>query len=359
MKLMPRTPDDHSRDRRARVACWLEQRTEAEAAAAVCEGWIEDLLARDRTPYSRQDIDSLPADLSLVDRLSAAKLAGLSAALAWQIDTRVGKEPDEAALIGHALAAASGRAYAVHGPDKLEWIGGFVASIYGPLWEDFAESAAETLAKYPPALEAYIDFLAAIVVKANEAPDTVTQFPPRHASMASLVEQFARTGSFQEVWEADQWPVLFRSSGDFEILRRANAERFVRMIDQLPHPTFVQQCLSSRALVVSPHDALILLRLANPAFDAEGRWQRSGMAAILLLQLASEQLISRQGEEEETEDLSESVERFHKMVDQVLDTLFARSDHVELAWHWLENVLRQTPRLPPPVRRTAPRRANR
>ena len=62
--LMPRTFDDHLRDRRARVASWLEQRTEAETAGAVCEGWIEDLLARDLTLYSRQDIGSLPADLS-------------------------------------------------------------------------------------------------------------------------------------------------------------------------------------------------------------------------------------------------------------------------------------------------------
>ena len=83
----------------------------------------------------------------LVDRLSAEKLDGLSAALAWQIDDGEGKEPDEAALIGHVLAAAGGRAYAVGGPGNLEWIGHFVASIYGPLWEDFADSAADVSAK--------------------------------------------------------------------------------------------------------------------------------------------------------------------------------------------------------------------
>ncbi len=46
MDPMPRTLDDHLRDRRARVASWLEQRTEAETATAVCERWIADLLAR-------------------------------------------------------------------------------------------------------------------------------------------------------------------------------------------------------------------------------------------------------------------------------------------------------------------------
>lgn len=147
-------------------------------------------------------------------------------------------------------------------------------------------------------MEAYVDFLAAIVTRANDAPDTVTEIPPRRASMASIVEQFARAGSFQEVWEADRWPILFRSSDAFEILRRADAERFVKMVDQLPHPTLVKQCLSSKALLTSPHDPLILLRLENMAFDAEGRWERSGMAAIQLLQSASEQLLSPRGDKE-------------------------------------------------------------
>jgi hypothetical protein len=236
MDLMPRTFDDHLRERRARVASWLEQRTEAETAIAVCERWIADLLARDLALYSKQDLGSLPADLSLVDRLSAEKLDGLSAALGWQIDDAEGKEPDEAALIGHALAAASGHAYAVHSPGKLDWIGHFVASIDGASWEVFADSAAKALGRNPETLEAFVDFLAAIVTRANDAPDTVTEIPPRRASMASIVEQFARAGSFQEVWEADQWPILFRSSDAFEILRRTDAERFVKMIDQLPHP---------------------------------------------------------------------------------------------------------------------------
>ncbi|WP_288048231.1 hypothetical protein [Acidiphilium sp.] len=355
MDPMPRTLEDHLRDRRARIASWLEQHTEAETATAVCERWIVDLLARDLTLYSRQDLGSLPADLSLVDRLSAEKLDGLSAALAWQIEDAEGKEPDEAPLIGHVLAAASGHAYAIHGPGKLDWIGHFVASIDGASWEDFADAAAQVLGRNPDVQEAFVDFLATIVTKANDAPDTVTEIPPRRASMASIAEQFARAGSFEEVWEADQWPILFRSSDAFEILRRADADRFVTMIDQLPHPTLVKQCLSSKALLTSPHDALILLRLANTAFDAEGRWQRSGMAAILLLQSASEQLLSPRGDEVETEDLSKGIAQFRNAVGGVLDILFARADGVELAWHWLENLLRQTPRVPP-AGRSGPRK---
>ena len=118
------------------------------------------------------------------------------------------------------------------------------------------------------------------------------------------------------------------------------------MIDQLPHPTLVRQCLSSKVLLASPHDTLILLRLANTAFDTDGRWQRSGMAAILLLQSVSEQLLSARGEEEETEGLSNGIAQFYSTVSGVLDILFARPDGVELAWHWLENLLRQTPRVP-------------
>jgi hypothetical protein len=132
--------------------------------------------------------------------------------------------------------------------------------------------------------------------------------------------------------------MLFRSSSDFEILRRADAELFVRMIDQLQHPTLVKQCLTSEGLLASPRGALNLLWLANLSFDAEGRWQRSGMAAILLLQLMSENLLSPRFEEEGTDDMSKGIAQFGSTVVGL----------VELAWHWLENLLRQTPSVPPP-----------
>ena len=194
------------------------------------------------TLYSRQDLGSLAADLSFVDRLSAEKLDGLSAALAWQIEDAEGKEPHEAALIGHALAAASGHAYAVRGPGKLDWIGHFVASIDGASWEVFADFAAVALGTKPRMLEAFVDFLAAIIARANDAPDTVTEIPPRRASMASIVEQFARAGNFQEVWELDQVANPVPLKRCIRDLRRADAEWFVKTVDQLPHPTLVKQC---------------------------------------------------------------------------------------------------------------------
>ena len=45
-------------------------------------------------------------------------------------------------------------------------------------------------------------------------------------------------------------------------------------------------------LIENPDDVLELLRLARASFDADGRWQRRGMAAVLLVQLASTQLLS-------------------------------------------------------------------
>ena len=354
VEMMQCSFDDYLHDRRTRIDSWLEQHTEAEAVTAVCESWIADLLDRGLTLYSRHDLVSLPADMSLVDRLSAAKFDGLSLALKWQIEDAEGKAPAEAALIGYALAAASGRAYAVHGSSKLEWIGNFVASINSLLWEDFADFAAKVFRENPDLLEKFIGFLAGIIARANDAPDTVTEIPPRCESMASIVEQFARTRmSFQDVWEADRWTILFPSSDAFEILRRADAGRFVAMIDQLPHPMLVKQCLSSKALLASPPaDVLSLLRLANSAIDADGR---SGMTAILLLQLASEQLLSPWADEVDAEDLNKDVAHFSDAVRGVLDVLFARPDGVELAWCWLENLLRQIPRVPA-VNRGAPRK---
>jgi hypothetical protein len=353
---MPRTFDNYLLDRRARIDSWLEQHTEAEAVTAVCENWIADILDRGITLYSRHDLASLPADLDIVDRLSTARFDGLSLALKWQIETGVGKEPTEVALIGYALAAASGRAYAAYGPCGLDWISHFVPAINGLLWEDFADSAASVFRKNPVLLEKLIDCLTGIITTAVDAPDTVTEILPHCESLASIIEQFARTRmSFQDVWEADRCTILFRSSDAFEILRRADAERFVAMIDQLPHPTLVKQCLSSKALLASPEGVMTLLRLANSTIDAEGHWHRRGMAAILLLQLASEQLLSPCADEESAEDLNKDVAHFSDAVHGVLDVLFARPDGVELAWCWLENLLRQIPRVPAGSR-SAPRK---
>ena len=86
------------------------------------------------------------------------------------------------------------------------------------------------------------------------------------------------------------------------------------------------------------------------------------MAAILLLQLASDQLLSAANTlgsdtgfaelaagpagsqaAEEAEDLAKGIAQYRGAADGLLDTLFARSDGVELGWHWLENLLRQLP----------------
>lgn len=370
MDPMPQQFDDDPRERRAHIAGWLAQRTEADIVTGICERWVRDLADGGRVLHSRHDLPALSPELSLVTRLFEANLGALSDALAWKIDGGEGLEPAEAPLIGHALAVASGRAYAVYGPRKLGWIGHLVSTIDSQAWEAFADSAAAALREDVDRRSEFVEFLAGIIEEANDEPDRMTEIPPRRASMASIVEQFARSGSFQEVWEADLWPGLFRWSDVFEIMRRAEPERFLRMIDELPHPTLVRQCLNSKALTENRSEVLGLLRLAGASFDAEGRWQRRGMAATLLLQLASVQLLSAanapdgQGRHssfaeqqarltgshvaEKVEDLTKGVTLFSEAANGLLDIVFARSDGVELGWHWLENLLRQIPqRLPP------------
>ena len=318
-----------------------------QAAGAVCDSWIADVLNRGLTLHSRHDLASLPADLNLFDRLSAAGLDGLAAALRWLVEDIEGHEPPEAALIEHAVAVAAGRAYAIQGPERLGWIGHFVATITAPLWDTFADAAAQTLGERPDCLEAFNGFLNSIVGQANDAPESVIETMPRYPSMAAAIKSFAQAGRFEDVWDADRWPVLFRSCDAFEILRRADAERFVTMIDLLPHPVLVKECLGSQSLLASPDDVLRLLRTANPAFDAEGRWQRGGMAAILLVQLASDQLLAPRDHEADDEGLAEAVAQFNEAASAALDVLFARPDRVELAWCWLEHLMRQRLRTPP------------
>jgi hypothetical protein len=240
----------------------------------------------------RHDIPALPPELDLLVRLSDAKLGAYADALEWQIAGSEGIEPFEAPLIGHGVAVVCGRAFAAYGAAKLYWIGHLASTIDGQAWEAFADSAAAALRANTDHRTAFVDFLSEIIREANEAPDRVTETPARRVSMASLVDAFAANGSFHEVWYADSAPVLFRWSDAFEVLRRVEPDRFLQLIDELPHPALVGQCLGSRALIENPEDVLQLLRSARVAFDTEERWQRNGMAAILLLQMASVHLLS-------------------------------------------------------------------
>ena len=343
---MPWTIEEYVRERRARASDWRDQPGEADTAIAICEAWIADVLARGFTLKQGQDWTSLPADLRLTDRLSAKGLDALSSALVWQIEDRLGHEPPEAPLIGHALAVACGRAYALHGPGALPDIGGFIASVNDLLWEDFADTAAEALRGVPDALQAFSDFVGRIVAETNTAPDSMIEAPHWEPSLASLVERFAREAHLQDVWEAGRWSIVFLHTGVLEILRRADPERFIGLVDQLPHPAIAAQCLNCRALLAKPRDVLPLLRKTGLCFDADGVWRRSGTTAIPLLQLAGQQLLAPGERMADANDLTEEIARFHEEMGAILDVFFVRPDAVELGWSWLENLLRQVPRAP-------------
>jgi hypothetical protein len=374
---MSQTIDQSLRARRARIASWLDQHTDAALAIGICKRWISDLVDSNQRLHSRHDLPGLPPPFCLITRLSEANLGALSDALAWRIGGSRGVETAEAELVSHALAVASGCAYVAYGPQKLGWIGHLVSTIDSYAWETFADSAAAALREHADRRSEFIEFLRAIIKNANDEPDRVIDMPSRRGSMVSIVEQFVRTGGFQQVWEADRAPVLFGSSDVFEILRRTDPELFLKMIDELPHPTLVKQCLSSKALLENPSVVLTLLGLAGASFDREGRWQRHGMAAILLLQLASAQLLAVTNAPEAqgryahfvgqraalgglqavdpAEDLREAIAMFREAANRVLDILFARSDGIELSWHWLENLLRQAPQRPPSADGRQPR----
>lgn len=341
---MPLEFEEYVSGRRARAAVWRDQPGEADIAIAICEGWIRDVLAQGFMLEREQDWMSLPTDLRLADRLLEADLGGLSSALTWQMEDGLGQEPAEAALIGVALAVAAGRAYALRGPVALPEIGGFIASINNLLWEDFADAAAETLLDNPDALQAFGNFVDEIVIRTNASPDMLIETPRLELSMALLLERFAREGTPEEVWDAGRWSVLFQHTDVFEILRRADPERFIALVDQLPHPAVANQCLNSRALLTNLQEVPPLLRTTGLAYDSDGVWRRTGTTAILLLQLAGQQLLSPGDCVADANDLTEEIARFHDDMGAILHVLFDRPDAVGLGWSWLENLLRQVPR---------------
>lgn len=329
---------------RERINLWLTQQpAEFEAAIEVCERWIEDLLMRNLALHHLHDLASLPPEMSLADRLVSANLRKLGLAFNWLATSEEGQEPAESALIGYALAVASGRAYAIHRPAKLNWISRFIWSNSVLYWEDFADSAAKTFRVNSHALNRFTVFLNDIVGRANNAEDGVIEFHARGQSLASMLEEFKHPWSIQDVWDGVSHSILLRESAAFEIFRRVDPDNFIKIIDQLPHPDLVSNCLHSRALQASLQHVLILLRSANLVVNADGKVNPNGTAAILLLRLASERLLEQHAKKVDIKDLDEEITIFRNGVKEILEVLFARADGVALAWCWLENLMRQPP----------------
>lgn len=333
-------------ERRLRAAAWRDQSDEADIAIAICLTWIADVSAQGFVLESRQDWASLPIDLHLVDRLSAQGLDGLSSALRWQLEDCSEQRPAKADLIGHALAVAAGRYYALHASHVHAVTSCLIASIDILLWEDFADATAETLRNNPDALVAFGDFVAQIVLETRVSPEKVSRMFGLEHSLASLIKRYTDEGTPEDAWSASIWSGDFHYTGVFEILRRADPKIFIKFVDMLPHPVLAEQCLYNRVLVANPQNTLPLLQSTGFAFDSNGVWRRTQTTAIPLLQLASRQLLAPGDRATDANALNEEVARFQEHMNAILDVLFGRPDAIVLGWSWLENLLRQEPRWP-------------
>lgn len=331
---------------RERINLWLTQQpVEFEVAIEVCECWIKDLLMRNLALHHLHDLASLSTEMSLADRLVSANLGKLGLAFDWLATSEEGQGPAESALIGYALAVAGGRAYAINGPAKLNWISRFIWSNSDLYWEDFADSAAKTFCINSNALNRFTEFLGDTVARANNAEDGVIEFHTRGLSLASMLEKFKHPECIQDIWDGDSHSIILSEGDAFEIFRRVNPDDFIKIIDQLPHPTLVSNCLHSRALQASLQDLLILLRSANLVVNADGKVNPNGKAAILLLRLASELLLREHSNKADIKNFDQEIEVFKIKVKEILEILFARADGSALAWCWLEKLAREMPEL--------------
>jgi len=332
---MHRTFEDYVREQQARVASWLAEDAGAPIVTDICQLWVTTLAESGREVRTRGDFKDLPAELDLVARLAKAGFDLYAKALAWGLYTREGTPPAELPLICHALAVASGKSYALYGPDKLKWLVGFISTIDNTATKAFASSAAEVFRNNPNTLEALADFLKTVVEQANENPDRVTDIPPCFGSMALMVAEFSRDGNFQDVWHADHLPVFFRWSAEFDFFRRVAPERFVQLIDELPHPAMVDECLNFPALIEDPDEITQLLTLAGSAFDNAGAWRPRGVAAVVLLKLATTKLIPSgrflPGDlADDAGELGEDIAQFTIRAESLVTAVVSRPDGVLL-----------------------------
>jgi hypothetical protein len=351
---MPTIVTETYEERRARhIRNWLQDTARAQRVEDVCREWLESLRGN-AEQIGRDAMAGLPLEGTLQYRLTQAGEPELAEAFEFAVNVVEGKPPELHDAINYALASAAGRLYARQGHLKAEWLGSFITSLYLTLWDDFADAAGSAMRESPEHLELHVQYLRSIVEQAVQDPSSVTKPDRTGQDINTFVTQFQDEGSFEAVWAEQNRTFLLPSSSEFDILRRADEQKFMQLVGSFPHPHLILQCLTARQLVTSTVALVNLLKLADSAANRDGHWRNAGASAVLLLKLITHELLmphnSRwpepvtvsHGDAETSEDLllASEFQEYSNRVHMVVDAFMTRGDSGLLGHLWLAQVLR-------------------
>jgi hypothetical protein len=338
--------------RQRRIAEWRLDTERAQRVLELCATWLKAGDTAMRPEDWWRGLSDLPEDEKLQHVLRTAGEPVLAEAFEWVTEVHEGVPHPDAPAVMYSFAVACGQLYAEAGPLGAGWISALVWHADSQVWGDFVAAAARHFRADLGRMNALFEVARAVADRAGRDPDSVVNVlpGPKERPFKAFVEDYAANGNFDEVWRAEGYPAEFQYTSLFEILRLVDEAIFTSLLDALPHPSLVGQCLWTRELRTDIPSLGRLLRLACPSFSSEGEWQVSGKTAVLLLKTITQELLVPEtnrpgfGPTDLVDDEDAAVEaefrEFDAVASEVISALMSRADSMHLGYVWLSYVLR-------------------
>lgn len=212
-------------------------------------------------------------------------------------------------------------------------------------FEAFSTEVRAILTRDPVAWATAVAKIDGQLAGIRDDPGRAAIFGREREGVEQTVRAYQETPTINEAWEtrldshAGFNPTLLLLA-----LRHEPAE-LLRRIAILPHPALVDNAIPDAA-ELGEDELLHLIRQAPAAFDANEVFQAVGMVVVCLLGRAGAKIrYAAWGRDvtlpvyQHTADLAPVSVETQRVIALLLDTLFARSDAVPLAWAWLERLI--------------------
>lgn len=322
--------------RRARAL--LEAEPRPERLMDVLEEWMRRVPPGEPSFLDRRAFLAAQPAAEALQRLREAGLA------AWAERIEALREGESAPATPDAVAAetaigrALGRACAEQPDEDALRRAEEVIRHFRNAEVGFAEGADEGLERAAQTLPALEAMLLERVNRFTAAPRRMARV--QGMSTCALVEHHRRRARLHDCWgERPMRGMLrIRDTRGFDLLRRADPDAYLRVLEAFPHPEPVRQILQAAELEHDLNALCLLLAEAKPAFGAEGRWLPETKAPLFLLAMAGEHLRSLPGSAGRTGTEDDG---FQTAMAKVVGCLSARPDMPHLGFAWAQRLVQE------------------
>jgi hypothetical protein len=341
-----------ARERAELIAQWSEDRAEYAYVVGLCKQWVKNVVALALPEGWWIELEDLPAAASLHTVLRQAGRDPLAEAFEFSVVVKEGTPPREVPIVLHALATACGQLYVEAGPDGLDWLGPLVCHADPRHWDEFFDAAVAAAKDSEPRKAKIVAYARMILSRIQTQPESMLRQSRAHQDVRSEIDQYLAGSTFKNVWDSPDYVMELHHLDVFLLVSRIDEDSFHAILDALPHPGLVRQCLLSHKGSSGVRSLARMLPRLTHSFDPQGNWRASGQAATVVLSLASGALLLAGDPPREFDGtavdleswqaavVAEELKASEELTRALVDALFARADSQYLGWLWLVEILK-------------------